>query len=80
MIDVLKKLSKDDLEFYQKLISFFELLGISEEDLTNIVSLVKDYQELKSTCESNTRRIEYVESKCRPTQPYDNYGIDRNRF
>lgn len=36
------------LERYQHFIEFFELLGVSEEDLMNAVALIKGYPELIS--------------------------------
>lgn len=39
--ELLKKLSNEELEFYKKLISFFEVIGISEDDLFNMVALSK---------------------------------------
>ncbi len=45
-LELLKKLTKEDLEFYKKLISFFEVIGVSEDDLFNMVALSKQANEL----------------------------------
>lgn len=45
-LELLKKLSNEELEFYKKLISFFEVIGISEDDLFNMVALSKQANEL----------------------------------
>lgn len=39
--ELLKKLSNEELEFYKKLIFFFEVIGISEDDIFNMVALSK---------------------------------------
>jgi hypothetical protein len=41
----IKQLKQEDLEFYQKLISFFEFIGITTDDLVYLVKLIKSFPE-----------------------------------
>lgn len=41
----IKNLKTEDLEFYQKLIGFFECIGITTTDLEQLVLLVKTFPE-----------------------------------
>ncbi len=45
IVNKLKNLKQEDLEFYQKLISFFETIGISTDDLVSLVKLIKAFPE-----------------------------------
>jgi len=41
----IKNLKVEDLEFYKKLISFFDTIGINSEDLATLVKLIKTFPE-----------------------------------
>lgn len=45
VIEKISKLKEEDLEFYKKLISFFDLIGITTTDLQQLVLLVKTFPE-----------------------------------
>lgn len=43
-IERLASLKQDDLEFYQRMIAFFKLLGVTEEDLANVVEMCRNWR------------------------------------
>ena len=49
LIDKIKNLKNEDLDFYKKLINFFDLLGVSTEDLGNLVNFLKNFNKMIDT-------------------------------
>lgn len=45
IVNKIKNLSQEDLVFYKRMISFFDLLGIDEKALANLPLLLKTYPE-----------------------------------
>lgn len=45
IVNKIKNLSQEDLVFYKRMISFFDLLGIDEKTLANLPLLLKTYPE-----------------------------------
>jgi len=43
-IEKLARLKQEDLEFYQKMIGFFSLLGIDEGDLADFVEMARNWK------------------------------------
>lgn len=49
LITKIKNLQNEDLDFYKKLINFFDLLGVNTNDLANLVMFLKNFQKMMDT-------------------------------
>lgn len=88
IIEKINKLNNEDLEFYKKLISFFDFIGISKDDLKTLVKLVKTFPEFIDKINSvlndqkiiNERYTKIIKSKEEKGQPFDNLNKDIERL
>lgn len=63
IISNVQKLKEEDLEFYQKLIGFFEFIGISADDLQNLVLATKNFPEMVDRVNRITREQNAINEK-----------------
>lgn len=73
IVNKLKYLKQEDLEFYQKLISFFETIGISTDDLMYLTKLIKSFPEFIEKINSVLKDQQIINEK------YDEFIKDGNK-
>lgn len=63
VIEKIKNLKEEDLAYYQKLISFFDLIGLTTTDLENLVTFVKSFPQMIETINAIVRDQNLINKK-----------------
>ena len=82
MLDKIKNLKDNDLEFYQKLMNFLEFIGLSSQDVLTLVTLIKTFPEFIQKINSVIEDQKFINNRLNGTDtkspnPIEQFNKDR---
>lgn len=93
-IEKIQNLKNEDLEFYQKLLSFFDFLGIDAKSLENLVNIcatfpefvtkinqvLEDQKKINETYNKFINQTNESGKKDKPKSPFDDLNRENERL